>query len=63
MPLLVRFQSDQLKIEGVGVVRQCRRTGAKYLVGLEFTEGLHWRAPEEDVQEPAPLCEPNRESE
>jgi hypothetical protein len=58
MPLLVRFRSDQLKIEGVGVVRQCRRTGNKYLVGLEFTEGLHWRAPEADVQEPVPLCEP-----
>src|SRR6266850_5443946 len=49
MPLLVRFRSDQLKIEGVGVVRQCRRTGAKYLVGLEFTDGLHWQAPESDI--------------
>ena len=58
MPLLVRFRSDELKIEGVGVVRQCRRTGAKYLVGLEFTDGLHWRAPASDTEEPVPLCEP-----
>ena len=58
MPLRVRFRCDRLKIEGVGAVRQCRRTGAKYLVGLEFTDGLHWRAPESDIQEPVPLCEP-----
>src|SRR6267142_1568597 len=58
MPLRVRFRSDELNIEGVGVVRQCRRTGAKYLVGVEFAEGLHWRAPEGDIEEPVRLCEP-----
>ena len=54
MPLLVRFQSD-LNIEGVGAVRQCRPTGDSYVVGVEFTDGLHWQAPEGDIQEPIPL--------
>jgi hypothetical protein len=58
MPLLVRFRSERYNVEGVGAVKQCRRTGSKYLVGLEFTEGLRWRAPEGDVREPIPLCEP-----
>src|SRR5690348_2283557 len=47
MPLsLVRFQSDRFKVAGAGAVRYCRRVGAKYVVGLEFTDGLRWRAPE-----------------
>jgi hypothetical protein len=58
MPLMVKFQSDQWNVEGTGVVRQCRRAGDKYVVGLEFTEGLRWQAPAGDVQEPISLCEP-----
>ena len=54
MPLLVRFQSD-LNVEGVGAVRQCRPTGDSYVVGVEFTDGLHWQAPQGDIQEPIPL--------
>jgi len=38
MPLLVRVQSNQFHIEGVGAVRHCHRAGTKYIVGLEFTE-------------------------
>jgi hypothetical protein len=58
MPLLVRFRYERCNVEGLGVVKQCRRNGNKYLVALEFTDGLRWRAPEGDVQEPIPLCEP-----
>ena len=58
MPLLVRFQSDRFKVRGVGAVRYCRRYGAKYVVGLEFTDELRWRAPVGEVSEPIALCDP-----
>src|SRR5258706_4893663 len=58
MPLsLIRFQSDRFQIMGSGAVRYCHRVGTKYIVGLEFTDGLRWRAPEGDVQEPISLCD------
>ena len=41
---LVRFQSDRYKVRGQGVVRHSRRVGKRFIVGLEFTEGLRWRA-------------------
>jgi hypothetical protein len=56
MPLIVRFQ-DRSDTQGAGLVRQCRRTGAGYVVGLEFTEGLHWQPPEGDIQEPILLVD------
>jgi PilZ domain len=62
MPLsMVRFQSDRFKVRGAGAVRHCHRVGAKYVVGLEFVEGLHWRAPEDEVREPISLCDPESE--
>lgn len=57
MPLLVRFRSERCNVEGVGVVKQCRPNGKRYLVGLEFADGLRWRAPVGEVREPIPLCE------
>jgi PilZ domain len=56
---MVRFQSDKFKIRGAGTVRHCRREGSKFIVGLEFTEGLRWQPPEGDLQEPIPLCQPD----
>lgn len=53
---MVRFQSEKYKLFGSGAVRHCRRVGSKFVVGLEFTEGLRWTPPEGDVQEPIPLC-------
>jgi hypothetical protein len=58
MPLLIRFQSDRFKVRGVGAVRYCRRNGPQFIVGLEFTDGLHWRSPQIDVHEPIPVCDP-----
>src|SRR5713226_4132795 len=55
---LVRFQSGRFKVMGAGAVRHCRRAGSKYIVGLEFTDGLSWRAPEGEVIEPIPICDP-----
>jgi hypothetical protein len=54
---MIRFQSDKYKVRGAGAVRHCRRVGAKFIVGLEFTEGLHWTPPEGEVQEPIPLSQ------
>ena len=61
MPLLVKFQSEQFQVKGVGAVRHCHRQGRKYIVGLQFTQNLHWRAPEGDVREPISLCDPASE--
>jgi len=58
MPLRVRFQSERFNMKGLGIVRYCRRAGSKYVVGLEFTDSLHWSAPEGEVREPIPLCAP-----
>jgi len=58
MPLMVRFESARLKVKGAGMVRYCQRVGRKYLVGVEFTDGLRWRAPREGIQEPIPICDP-----
>jgi PilZ domain len=54
---LLRFESNKYKIHGSAAVRHCRRVGSKYIVGLEFTQGVHWRAPEGDVVEPISLCQ------
>jgi len=59
MPLsMIRFQSDRFKLMGSGAVRHCRRAGTKFIVGFEFTDGLRWRPPEGEVQEPISLCDP-----
>jgi hypothetical protein len=55
---LVRFQSDRYNVRGAGYVRHCRRQGSRFIVGLEFAEGLHWTPPEGDPTEPIPLCDP-----
>jgi len=55
---LVRFQSDRFNVRGAGYVRHCRRQGSRYIVGLEFAEGLHWTTPEGDPPEPISLCDP-----
>jgi hypothetical protein len=57
LPLRVRFQSERFDVRGMGTVRYCRRAGSKCIVGLEFTEDLHWSAPEEEMPEPIPLCD------
>jgi hypothetical protein len=60
MPLsMVRFQSDRFKVRGAGAVRHCRRVGSKWIVGLEFIEGLRWTPPDGEVTEPIPICDPD----
>ncbi len=51
----VKLQSEKHGLLGQGAVRHCRRVGTKYVVGIEFTDGLRWHAPEGDIAEPIPL--------
>src|SRR4051812_23094484 len=39
----VKLQSDKHKLLGEATVRHCSRVGNKYIVGVEFTDGLRWR--------------------
>ena len=36
-------RADGLGIHGTASVRSCIRKGLKYVVGLEFSAGLHWK--------------------
>lgn len=56
----LKVVSDKHKLDGQGIVRHCRRVGVKYVVGIEFTEGLRWQPPDEEVTEPIPLSEPRK---
>jgi PilZ domain len=58
MPLRVQFQSDRFRITGMGAVRHCHRAGTRFVVGLQFADNLHWRAPLGEVLEPIRLCDP-----
>jgi len=55
---MVRFQSDKFKIRGQGVVRHCRRAGTRFIVGLQFTDGLRGSPPPGEIREPIPICDP-----
>src|SRR5882724_1807241 len=52
---LMRFQSGRFKVMGAGAVRHCHRVGSRWVVGLEFRDGLSWRAPEGEVVKPLSL--------
>ena len=53
----VKLQADKHRLLGEGTVRHCRRVGAKYIIGIEFVDGLRWRAPAEPVTEPITLSD------
>ena len=53
----VKLQSDKHKLLGEATVRHCHRVGSKYVVGVEFSDGLRWRPPEEPVVEPITLSD------
>jgi len=40
----VTLQCSALGLHGRASVRSCARKGGKYLLGLEFSAGLHWRS-------------------
>jgi hypothetical protein len=39
----VSLQAPKLGLHGRASVRHCRRQGAKYIIGLQFVGGLHWK--------------------
>lgn len=53
----VKLQADKHKLLGEGTVRHCRRVGAKYVIGVEFVDGLRWRPPSDPVTEPITLSD------
>src|SRR5437867_1704404 len=59
----VRLEAGNGELLGYGKVRHCRPAGANYIVGIEFTDALSWRAPEDPINEPIPLCAPDGEAE
>ncbi len=53
----VKLQSDKHKLLGEGTVRHCRRTTSKYIIGIEFVDGLRWRPPDGPITEPVKLSD------
>jgi hypothetical protein len=53
----VKLEADKHRLLGEGTVRHCRRAGVQYVIGVEFVDGLHWRAPEPPVTEPVSLSD------
>src|SRR6266699_290772 len=47
----VKLESDKHRLLGEGTVRHCRRIASKYIVGVEFADGLRWRAPDDSTLE------------
>jgi hypothetical protein len=41
----IRFQCDKMKLYGTGAVRHTQSIGAKFIVGLEFSDGVRWKPP------------------
>ena len=39
----VRFQCDKMKLYGTGAVRHCQSKGSRFVVGLEFSDGIRWQ--------------------
>jgi len=54
----MRLESSTGELIGHGKVRYCHPSGEFYIVGIEFTDSLHWSAPEGIINEPIPLCPP-----
>jgi PilZ domain len=54
----IKLEAEKHRLLGEGTVRHCRRVSSKYVVGVEFVDGLRWRAPEEPVVEPVALSDP-----
>ena len=55
-PARIRFQSDRYNVRGLGIVRYCKSVGPNFVIGVQFTEELHWSPPEGEVSEPISLC-------
>jgi PilZ domain len=59
---MIRFQSEKHKLVGAGALRHCRKINSKFVIGIEFTDGLKWCPPPDSIQEPIPLFDPGPEA-
>jgi hypothetical protein len=48
----VTFRVDELQFKGWASVRYCRRDGMRYRIGLEFSGGLQYDPPPDNVNSP-----------
>jgi PilZ domain len=56
---IISFESEKHKLVGGGRVRHVARSGLKFIVGSEFTNGLKWMPPpDQEIPEPIPLFGP-----
>jgi hypothetical protein len=53
----VKLEGEKHRLLGEGTVKHCRRNGARYVVGIEFVDGLRWRAPHGPITEPIQLSD------
>ena len=58
----VKLEAEKHRLLGEGTVKHCHRSGARYVVGIEFADGLRWRAPEGPIQEPIQLSDATDDS-
>ena len=54
----IGLEATKHQLLGEGTVKRCRPVGFKFVVGIEFANGLRWRAPDESVSEPIALSGP-----
>jgi hypothetical protein len=54
----VGLEASKHQLHGEGTVKRCRPVGFKFVVGIEFVNGLHWQAPDDSIAEPVPLSGP-----
>jgi PilZ domain len=40
----VTMSAPKVPLQGTGSVKSCRQQGLSYVIGLEFTSGLRWKA-------------------
>ena len=55
---MVRFQSEKHRLSGTAAVRHAYRFSSKWVVGVEFSDGLRWMPPDGEVEEPITLFGP-----
>ncbi|MBK9168343.1 MAG: PilZ domain-containing protein [Bryobacterales bacterium] len=48
----VRLHADRERLWGRASVRHCRPQSGRYMVGLQFEEGMRWEAPVQSRPEP-----------
>jgi len=46
----VTLRCDKIGLQTRGIVRNCARKGAKYVIGVEFAGSYRWQPPSEEIR-------------